>query len=201
MDYFFRRHKKMNVVEIRGRLTGTEFFDFAHVTPATPGMNAVVTSVVDANGLVPGMPGYVGQVVQINDDTPVDTNPGLISSNTDSIDVNKMGKGAVTTAHSAIATTTTSAEIDCRGFNGILVGIELSAAHNWTIKVQGSSISGGTFKDCYELANTGVMTLMSHQTNSNRIIAFKGIPDYIKIVATEDEDGATCTVTVQPINL
>ena len=53
-----------NVVEIRGRLTGTEFFDFAHVTPATPGMNAVVTSFVDANGLVPGMVGYVGPTVQ-----------------------------------------------------------------------------------------------------------------------------------------
>ena len=53
-----------HVVEIRGRLTGTDLFDMVHVTPATPGMNAVVTSLVDANGLVPGMVGYVGPTVQ-----------------------------------------------------------------------------------------------------------------------------------------
>jgi hypothetical protein len=52
MDYFFRRHKKMNVVEIRGRLTGTEFFDMVHVTPVTPGLNGLVSYPVNESGVV-----------------------------------------------------------------------------------------------------------------------------------------------------
>jgi hypothetical protein len=120
----------------------------------------------------------------------------------DSIDVAKMSKGAVTTAHNAITEGATSAEIDCRGFNSILVEVAISvAAKLWTTKVQGCMVSGGTFIDCYEQANTGVMTLMSYQTSTSKIFVFKGIPDYVKIVATEDEDAATITVKVQPCNL
>jgi hypothetical protein len=114
----------------------------------------------------------------------------------------KLSKGDVTTTHSAITATTTSAEVDCRGYNAILISAAISAAvQNWTFKVQGCMASGGTFVDCYELANTGTMTLMSYQTNVSKIFVFKGIPDYIKIVATEDVDGATVTVQVQPLNL
>jgi hypothetical protein len=51
MDYFFRRHKKMNVVEIRGRLTGTEFFDMVHVTPVTPGLNGLISYPVNESGV------------------------------------------------------------------------------------------------------------------------------------------------------
>lgn len=119
----------------------------------------------------------------------------------DSIDVGKMSKGGVTTAHSAITATATSEEIDCRGYNAVLVEVTISAAFNWTFKVQGCMVSGGPFVDCYEQANTGVQTLMSCQCNASRIFLFRGIPDYIKIVATEDEDGATVTVKVQPLNL
>lgn len=125
-----------------------------------------------------------------------------LDSDLDSINVDKMGKGSVTTAHSAITATATSTEIDCSGYNAILIEAGISvAAKNWTFKVQGCLISGGIFIDCYELANTGTMTLMSYQTNASRIFVFKGIPDHVKIVATEDEDGATVTVKVQPLNL
>ena len=113
-----------------------------------------------------------------------------------------MGKGAVTLAHSAITGTATSTAIDCRDFNSVLVDVDISVlAKNWTFSVQGSLLSTGTFKDWYEQANTGVMTLMSYQTSASKGFVFKGIPDYIKVVATEDEDGATCTVRVQPLNL
>lgn len=40
----------------------------------------------DANGLVPGMEGYVGPVVQINDDTPVDMNLKTVEDLTFTID-------------------------------------------------------------------------------------------------------------------
>ncbi|NPV90067.1 MAG: hypothetical protein HPY50_04735 [Firmicutes bacterium] len=124
-----------------------------------------------------------------------------LSKDLDSIDVGKMSKGPVTVAHNAIDATATSTEIDCRGYNGILVEANISAAFNWTFKVQGCMVSGGTFVDWYEMANTGTMTLMSYQCNASRGWVWKGIPDYVKIVATENADGATVTVKVQPVNL
>lgn len=112
-----------------------------------------------------------------------------------------MAKGSVINALKAITQTTTSPKIDCRGYNAVLVEVSISAAKNWTFKVQGCMTSGGTFVDMYELANTGTMAAMSYQTNSSKMFVFKGIPDYIKIVATKNEDGASVTVNVQPCNL
>lgn len=110
-------------------------------------------------------------------------------------------KGTVKTVHNAITATALSDEIDCRDFNAVLVFVDISAAFNWTFKVQGAPVSGGTFADCYEQANTGVMTLMSYQCNASRVFLFKGIPDFIKINANEDADGATVTVKIQPLNV
>lgn len=114
------------------------------------------------------------------------------------LQVEKMLKGTVTTAHSDIIATATSKAIDTKGYNALLVYFTISAAQNWTIKVQGSDSRNGTYADCYELANTGSMAAMSYQLNANRVFLFKGIPDWVKIVATEDADGATVTVKVQP---
>jgi hypothetical protein len=114
--------------------------------------------------------------------------------------VNEMSKGTPVTAHSAIEATTTSAVIDCRGKNAILVHITIAVAtKKWTTKIQGSFTKNGTFVDLYELANTGSMAAMSYQCDASRMILFKGIPDYIKIVATEDEDGAKYSAVVQPL--
>lgn len=124
-----------------------------------------------------------------------------LDSGNDSINVNKMGKGTVTTAHNAITATTTSTAITCTGYNSALVYVTLDSAKNWTFKVQGAMELAGTYVDWYELANTGSMAAMSYQCNASRGFIFKGIPDYIKIVATEDEDGATVTVKVQPLNI
>jgi hypothetical protein len=125
-----------------------------------------------------------------------------LDSDYDSINVNKMGKGGVTTAHNAITETATSAEIDCRGYNSVLLEISQSAAEAWTYTVQGCMVSGGTFVDVYEMANTGVLAAMTIVENTlNRIVVFRGIPDYIKIVATEVAGTATVTVKVQPCNL
>jgi hypothetical protein len=120
----------------------------------------------------------------------------------DSIDVSKMSKGGVTVAHNAITATATSAEIPCAGFNAIMLEITQSAAEAWTYTVQGCMVTGGTFVDIYEMANTGALALMTVVENTlSRILVFKGIPDYIKIVATEVAGTATVTVKVQPLNL
>lgn len=155
---------------------------------------AINTVLVDENGPI----GVVANKLQVDGTLTLD---GVLSKDTDSVDVAKMSKGSRTVAHNAITATATSNEVDCRGFNSVLLDVDLSAANNWTFKIQGCTVSGGTFKDCYEQANTGTMTLMSYQTNASKIFVFKGVPDYIKVVATEDADGATCTVAVQPLNL
>ncbi len=113
----------------------------------------------------------------------------------------EMMRGPVTVAHNAITATATSAAIDCKGFNGVLIDFAISGAANWTISITGCDTSTGTFKAVYELANTGTMTAMSYQLNANRIFVFKGVPDFIKVVATEDAGAETVTVKAQPIKL
>lgn len=121
---------------------------------------------------------------------------GAISSARMQVDI-KGTKGSVTTAHNAITATTTSNEINCSGYNALLVETVVTiAVKNWTTKVTGCLSTGGTFGNCYEGT-----TLMSSQTNSSKIVVWKGIPNFVKIVATEDEDTGTCTVRVQPINI
>jgi hypothetical protein len=109
-------------------------------------------------------------------------------------------KGVVTKVHDAITGTATSDAVDCEGYNSLLVLADISISKNWTFKVTGCDTSGGTFKDCYA-NNGGTMAVMSYQTNSSKVFMFTGVPDYIKVVATEDEDGATVTVKVQPLNI
>lgn len=115
---------------------------------------------------------------------------------------NALIKGNITKVHDAITATATSGVIDCSGYNAILVDVAISGgANNWTFKVQGCMTSGGTFVDLYEQANTGSMVAMTYQCNASRMFIFRGIPDFIKIVATEDVNGSTVTVNVQPINI
>lgn len=118
--------------------------------------------------------------------------------------INEIGrkfKGNVTTVHSAITATATSAAVDCRGYNAILIEHVVSGAANWTISLTGSLTRHGTYGALYELANTGSMAAMSYQLNSNRVFIFKGIPDWVKVVATEDAGAETVTVRVQPLNV
>lgn len=111
-------------------------------------------------------------------------------------------RGPVTTTHAAgTAVSTTSDAVDCRGFNGVLIDFAITGAANWTISITGCDTSTGTFKNVYEQANTGAMVQMSYQLNSNRIFVFKGVPNYIKVVATEDVNGQTVTIKAQPIKL
>jgi len=122
-----------------------------------------------------------------------------LDSSLDSIDVDKMTKGAITTAHSAITDTATSAEIDCRGFNSLLVHFVSDAINKtWTISVLGAMGSGLTFVPLLDKA-TG-LAASEITTDISGFFVISNIPDYIKIVATKIDDGATVTCKVQPFN-
>lgn len=118
------------------------------------------------------------------------------------VGIEEIAKGTPQSVITAAEATTTSAAIDARGKNAVLLKITIAdAEQNWTVKLTGSFTKTGTYVDLYELANTGSMAQMSYQTNSSKMILFKGIPDYIKIVATEDVTGAKCSVEVQLLNV
>jgi hypothetical protein len=128
-----------------------------------------------------------------------------ISSEYDSINISKMSKGGITVAHNAIVATATSVEIDCRGFNTISVEMACSAfsSGNWNAAIHGCAVSGGTFGACFLPQDAGThiaMTTGALSTNGNYTFYFKGIPNYVKIVATRTTDG-TLTCTVTPMNL
>ena len=116
----------------------------------------------------------------------------------DSIDVAKMSKGAIIIAHDAITATTTSAEIDCRGYNSLLVAWSSDATDKtWTIGLIGSMTSGGTFVAHLDAAGAAIV----YTTDKSGWYTVTGIPDYVKIVATEVDDGATVSCSVQPFNV
>lgn len=122
---------------------------------------------------------------------------GIYSRKSDLAALSGRVKGAVTVSHNAISITTTGIEINTQGFNAIMIQeIITDAVKNWTVKLTGSMISGGTFSDVYDNG-----TLCSMQTNSNKIMLFKGIPQFLKIVANEDEDTGKCTVVYQLMNV
>ena len=122
-----------------------------------------------------------------------------LSATLDSIDVSKKSKGAVTTAHSAITGTATSAEIDCSGFNSVLVHwVSNQTDKTWVISVTGAMGSGLTFVPL--LDKTTGLAASEITTDISGFFVISNIPDYIKIVATETDDGATCTCKVQPFN-
>lgn len=122
-----------------------------------------------------------------------------LSALLDSVDVSKMSKGAITIAHNAITATATSAEIDCRGFNSLLVHWVSSATDKtWVISITGATGSGLTFVPL--LDKTTGLAASEITTDISGFFVISNIPDYIKIVATETDDGATVTCKVQPFN-
>lgn len=110
----------------------------------------------------------------------------------------ELARGAVTTAHSAITATATSSIIHADRHNAVLVHFDIDGTGAWTVKLQGALTSAGTYVDLYD--NNG--TLMSTGSiSADRCYLFIGIPEYIKVVATEDSGTATATVIVQPITV
>lgn len=124
--------------------------------------------------------------------------PSSLSSEFDTIDVNKMSKGAVTVAHNAIIATATSSEIDCRGFNALDIQFEVTAGSGkWDIETTGAAISGGTFKS--QFVGSTKAKRLGLTANTGFILPIS--MNYCKIVATEIDNGATVTIRVTPLNL
>ncbi len=170
---------------------------------------AASLSVVPANNVTDAT--YIGDI-KFGESLPAGTNnigdmdlASALSSEYDTIDVSKMSKGSVTTAHSAITGTATSNEIDCRGFNAISVEMAASAlsSGNWVASILGCAVSGGTFGACYSPKDDGshvAQATPAISANGNTSYYFKGIPNYTKILATRTTDG-TLTCKCTPINL
>lgn len=133
--------------------------------------------------------------------TPVSVNlVTSLSSDYDTIDINKMSKGAVTTAHSAITATATSTEIDCTGYNTISVECTISGmgtGSTWQIDVIGCAVSGGTFLVVYDDAHT---LMQVSEMGTSQTHTFRGVPNYTEITATLSGTG-TITIKVTPFNL
>jgi hypothetical protein len=128
---------------------------------------------------------YIGDI-KFGEALPAGTaNIGLVGS----------PKGSVTTAHDAIEATATSAEIDCTGYNAVMVIAE-AVTETWKIDVQGAAGTGGTFVDLYDNYDNQLTT---GNLTAARGRLFVAIPNFIKIVATEVVDGGACTVKVIPM--
>lgn len=134
----------------------------------------------------------------VNPDGSVKTSMSTsLSKDSDSIDVGRMSKGGLTPALASITATTTSGELNCSGYNSVFVEVIVTGTGTWTVALQGSLTSGGTFVDLYDGA-----TAMSKQgIAASQIFLFKGIPDFLKVVATETADGATVSVRLLPLNV
>ncbi len=108
-----------------------------------------------------------------------------------------INQGTTTTALSLVQSTTTSAAIDCRGFDSVIVEIAVTVAVKlWTVALSGANAVDGTFN----ALSTGA-TAMSKQTNTTYCGVWRGVPDWVKVTATEDEDTGKCTVKITPCNV
>ncbi len=167
--------------------------------------DAAVTDPTASASLVAALKGLLTQLQGSGSGSaPVDMATAL-SSEYDSINVGKQSKGSVTTAHSAITGTATSNEIDCRGFNAISVEMACSAFSegNWVASILGCAVSGGTFGVCYQPKDDGTFVAQATpaiSADGNTTYYFRGIPNYVKILATRTTDG-TLTCKVTPMNL
>lgn len=100
--------------------------------------------------------------------------------------------GTLTTSHNAITGTATSAAIDCRGYTDLWCGVTLSTTGTWTISLTASNTLAGTYYD---------LTGQSVTLTATGAHVFHGVPDWVKVVATEDSGSAACTVVTMPVSV
>lgn len=118
--------------------------------------------------------------------------------NNDKVDTNlkSVAKGNTTTALSAVSATTLSSSIDCTGFTSVLVAIVCNDSGVWNVALTGSPIDEGIFLPLYD----GAYKLETGNISDARIMLFRGIPDFLKVIATLISGAGTCDVIVQPLN-
>lgn len=153
----------------------------------------------------------IADAVQAKSETDplVVTQGTVLSSDFDSIDIAKMSNGGIVTAHSAITATATSTEIDCRGFNSVIIEVETtnvsSSDKTWTPTITGSCVSGGTFGQIFKDIS-GTQTALTLPTiafgagNVKQIYVIQGgIPSFLKITETLAGSNGTSAVTVKAV--
>lgn len=119
-----------------------------------------------------------------------------LSKDIDSVDVGKMSKGGATTAHNNISATATSIELNCTGFNSVIIHVS-GITGTWDVSVQNATVSGGVFVDAYDDRGT---QMKATGVTAPRSVMFRGVLDYVKIVATNVAAG-NVTVKVVPLNV
>lgn len=90
-----------------------------------------------------------------------------------------------------VTANTTGIEQKAHGHNAIILFADLTVvAGEYSVKIQGKSPSG-TFMDLYD--HNGNLMEMSSIT-ADKAQLFVGIPEYFRLVVTEDTNGGTLTV-------
>ncbi len=108
----------------------------------------------------------------------------------------------VTTVHSAISASVTSANttpVDCRNYNAILIYAELSDTPNWSIDIESSDTKEGAYIDSYDGTLATDKQLTTGSLTASRIVLYKGIGNWVKVVPTRT--AGTATIKVQPVNV
>lgn len=118
-----------------------------------------------------------------------------LSSEYDTLNVNKMSKGGITQDTGKTASYTGD-EIDFRGHNAAHVQFEITAESGRVdIEILESEISGGTFSS--QKANGYLKKITGLTANCGFIVPVSGT--YAKLDVTEIVDGATVSITVIPV--
>lgn len=115
----------------------------------------------------------------------------------DSFDVGKMSRGLATVALNAVSATTQSGEVDCRGYNSVILHCVVTGTGNWNISVQYAPVTGGTFVDAYD----GTSQIAVNALTTNKAVYFRGVTDIIKVTATLASGTGTLTATAIPLNI
>lgn len=114
-----------------------------------------------------------------------------LSNEYDSVEIGSLSKGSVTDAIDGATADTMSFEIDCSGYNSVLVqAYSLTGA--WEVRVHGSLVSGSYYTPLAG-ASSGLLA-------EGTMFVVKGIPDYVKLEAVSRAPGEV-SVRVQPLNI
>lgn len=173
---------------------GSTIISAGEVIPFTGGI-----AIVNVSEGTPYKIKSVKTEVRINNisSDPVQTSfATALNKDLDTIDVAKMSKGSIgiPTELQAITVTTTSNEINASGYNSVLVELEPTGG-TWTVEVKGAFVSNGVYANLYNGINQSSTGVISTAV----MVLFRGIPDYIKLVATKGS-GASANVKYQLLN-
>lgn len=109
----------------------------------------------------------------------------------------QLAKGAIVSPAElqAITATKTSNYQRANGHNAVIIHFDIGAGGGaWTLKIQGATANNGNFADMYD-SNSNLMSTGS--ISADRCQLFVGIPEHFKIVATEDVNGSTVSVSYE----